>query len=129
MIEAGKFYGGVFKSFDTVGVGKNGTPAMQFTFTHDVEGELITTQFIGDGTWIRKRLIEMGCDAKLLVSGTWRQHIADTLAGKRIAGKAEEFDGRVHVKGLFADGGGGAAKLTLQGDRSPFADADDGGVF
>jgi hypothetical protein len=133
VIEAGKYYTGKWNRFDIVKLGSNETRAFQVLADFGEEGSLTTTCWMGnspgkDGKTnndrIFDRLVELGCDRNRLVSKGWSEHIQDTMFGKEITAKAEEYGGKVNLKGLYVPGGGsGGEKVIL--DASPFAAADD----
>lgn len=137
MLENGKYYTGRFVRFAIVALGKDEKPAFQVTADFGDEGELTTTLWMGnqigrDGKTnnqrIFDRLVEFGCDEKRLVSDGWRDHIQLTMFDKEIAAKAEEYNGKVNLKGLYLPNGGGGGGKPVELSSSPFAGAPDDDV-
>jgi hypothetical protein len=132
VIEHGKYYTGTWTRFDIVKIGAQEKMAFQVLADFGEHGELATTCWMGntpgkDGMTnndrIFERLIEFGCDRQRLVGPGWSDHIQMTMAGKHIAAKAEEYNGRTNLKGLYLPGSGGGKPANLT--SSPFVSAID----
>lgn len=125
-LEAGKYYTGEWIGFDVVKVGQNDKPAFQIHMS--IDGETVNSLcWLGsnkgkDGKSnndrIFEKLVEFGCDSQALVAAGWREHIARIMAGKQVQAKAEEYNGRTNLKGLYVPGSG-SKPMELSG--SPFA--------
>ena len=125
-LEAGKYYTGEWVGFEVVEVGQNNKPAFQIQMF--IDGETVNSIcWLGsskgkDGKSnndrIFEKLVEFGCDAQALVSAGWRVHIATVMTGKQVQAKAEEYNGRTSLKGLYVPGSG-SKPMELSG--SPFA--------
>lgn len=132
MLEADKYYTGKFAGFDIVAVGTKGTQAAQFMLDIPGEGKQSTLAFLGntkgsDGMTnnerLRDRLIEFGCDRKRLSGPGWSDHIKMTLDGKDIQAKAEAYNNKINLKGIYVPGeGSGLKPVTV--DTSPFGEED-----
>lgn len=129
-LEAGKYYTGEWIGFDVVKVGQNDKPAFQVHMNVD-GAEVASICWLGtslgkDGKSnndrIFEKLVEFGCDSQALVGAGWREHIGAIMTGKMVQAKAEEYNGRVNLKGLYVPGRG-SKPMELSG--SPFADLDD----
>lgn len=125
-LESGKYYTGEWVGFDVVKVGQNDKPA--FRIDMNIDGETVNSIcWLGsnkgkDGKSnndrIFEKLVEFGCDSQALVAAGWREHIATVMAGKQVQAKAEEYNGRTNLKGLYVPGSG-SKPMELSG--SPFA--------
>lgn len=130
ILENGQFYTGIIAGFEVVELGKNATKAMEFTLLLSDRSTAKTTCWLGstpgkDGRSNNDRmfdsLVKLGCDQTKLQSGEWRSHMREVLIGKEAAAKAEEYNGRVNLKGLYSPIAGGGKPVQLA--ESPFASA------
>lgn len=126
-LEGGKYYTGAFVGFEVVKIGQGEKPAMQIQMRLDGGDVVATTCWLGstlgkDGKSNNDRLferfVEFGCDAEKLVSAGWRQHIESVMTDRLVQAKAEEYNGRVNLKGLYVPG---KSPEALQLTGSPFA--------
>lgn len=136
-LQDGQFYTGTVTTWAVVELGKSATKAMQFTLRMPDETEHQTTCWLGskrgkDGKSnndrIQESLVKLGCDMTELCCTTWADHIQSVIVGKQAAAKAEEYNGRVNLKGIYSPGGGGGKPVAL--NASPFSagGSDDLGV-
>ena len=130
ILENGQFYTGIIDGFEVVELGKNATKAMEFTLLLSDGTTAKTTCWLGsnpgkDGRSNNDRmfdsLVKLGCDQAKLQSGEWRSHMREMLIGKEATAKAEEYSGRVNLKGLYSSIAGGGKPIQLA--ESPFASA------
>lgn len=129
----GQYYDGVWESFDTVKLGKNGTPAFEVTLRMEDGKHRQSTIWINSSKgrdYLFNRLKEFGCDSDKLTGLGWREHIQETMKGRVVQAKAEEYNGYVNLKGLYVKGGdGGTGRgVSVQLAQSPFATDGGGGV-
>ena len=130
ILENGQFYTGIIDGFEVIELGKNATKAMEFTLLLSDGSTVKTTCWLGsnpgrDGRSNNDRmfdsLVKLGCNQAKLQSGEWRSHMREMLIGKEAAAKAEEYNGRVNLKGLYSPIAGGGKPVQLA--ESPFASA------
>ena len=130
ILEHGQFYIGIVDGFEVVELGKNATKAMEFTLLLSDGSTAKTTCWLGsnpgkDGRSNNDRifdsLVKLGCDQSKLQSGEWRSHMREVLIGKEASAKAEEYNGRINLKGLYTANSGGGKPVQLA--ESPFASA------
>ena len=130
ILEHGQFYAGIVDGFEVVELGRNATKAMEFTLLLSDGSTVKTTCWLGsnpgkDGRSNNDRifdsLVKLGCDQAKLQSGEWRSHMREVLIGKEASAKAEEYNGRINLKGLYTANSGGGMPVQLA--ESPFASA------
>lgn len=133
----GQFYTGTVTAWSVVELGQSKTKAMQFTLRLPDGSEHQTTCWLGsksgkDGKSnnerIQESLVKLGCDIEALCSGQWNSHIDSVIIGKQAAAKAEEYNGRVNLKGIFSPGGGGGKAVELAASPFSASGSDDLGV-